>query len=148
VDGKKHHKAAVIITIIIELKPKGKKAKTAAMNEAALKKKHEEYEKRKAERERLLIEKESSEVEVAVKPVKSEQRVAIELKDGGASSDWNVLDYLTGAPNAEDVLEHAIVVSGPWASLQKFKYKVKLIPGSTKRGKAVKSVISGTLIRI
>ncbi|KAA8901763.1 hypothetical protein TRICI_006009 [Trichomonascus ciferrii] len=35
----------------------------------------------------------------------------------------------------------AVPVFGPWSSLQKLKYKVKLQPGSTKKGKAVREML-------
>jgi hypothetical protein len=46
-----------------------------------------------------------------------------------------VLDTLTGSPLPEDNLLFAVPVCAPYISLQKYKYKVKLTPGSTKKGK-------------
>ncbi|RGB38792.1 fibronectin-binding protein A N-terminus-domain-containing protein [Rhizophagus diaphanus] len=53
-----------------------------------------------------------------------------------------VLDTLTGSPLPEDNLLFAVPVCAPYISLQKYKYKVKLTPGSTKKGKACKTAIS------
>ena len=53
-----------------------------------------------------------------------------------------MLDELTGQPNEEDELLYAIPVCAPWACLQKYKYRVKLLPGSVKKGKLVRSITS------
>jgi len=53
-----------------------------------------------------------------------------------------MLDELTGQPTAEDELLYAIPVCAPWSCLQKYKYRVKLLPGSGKKGKLVRSITS------
>jgi len=45
------------------------------------------------------------------------------------------LDSLTGCPTATDVLLYAVPVSAPYQALQGYKYRVKLTPGNTKKGK-------------
>jgi len=45
---------------------------------------------------------------------------------------------LTGVPKPDDVIEYVVPMCGPYAALKDFKYKVKITPGTTKRGKAVK----------
>ena len=45
------------------------------------------------------------------------------------------LDALTGAPFPDDVLTFAIPVCAPYSAMSAFKFKVKLIPGTGKRGK-------------
>jgi len=52
------------------------------------------------------------------------------------------LDAFTGRPLPNDELLSAIPVCAPWSALSTYKYKAKLQPGSTKRGKAVKEVLS------
>ena len=52
--------------------------------------------------------------------------------------DVQVLQSITGIPHAEDTLLYCIPVCGPYTALLNYKFKVKLIPGSTKRGKAAK----------
>ena len=51
------------------------------------------------------------------------------------------LDDLVGTPLAGDEILEAIPVCAPWPALGKFKYKVKMQPGATKKGKAVKEVL-------
>jgi hypothetical protein len=57
-------------------------------------------------------------------------------------SQLNELDSLTGNPLPDDVLLFAIPVCAPYSALNNFKYKVKLTPGSGKKGKAIKSAMS------
>ncbi|KAF1931803.1 uncharacterized protein M421DRAFT_417552 [Didymella exigua CBS 183.55] len=52
------------------------------------------------------------------------------------------LDAFTGRPLPGDTLLSAIPVAAPWAALATYKYKAKIQPGSTKRGKAVKEILS------
>ncbi|CAJ0914781.1 unnamed protein product, partial [Mesorhabditis belari] len=48
---------------------------------------------------------------------------------------------LTGRPLEEDTLLFALPVVAPYNTLTTYKYKVKLTPGTGKRGKAVKSAL-------
>lgn len=50
----------------------------------------------------------------------------------------NDVDYLTGNPLPNDILLYAVPVCGPYNALQSYKYRVKIIPGTAKRGKAAK----------
>ncbi|CAI9730241.1 Hypothetical predicted protein [Octopus vulgaris] len=58
------------------------------------------------------------------------------------ATDAQVLDSLTGCPVAEDELLYSICVVAPYNTLLNYKYKVKLLPGSTKRGKASKTALA------
>ncbi|KAF9213412.1 hypothetical protein BGZ59_005383 [Podila verticillata] len=59
-----------------------------------------------------------------------------------------VLDGLTGKPIPSDILQFAVPVCAPYGSLQKFKYKVKLIPGTMKKGKACKTAVNHFLMNV
>jgi len=61
----------------------------------------------------------------------------IEDKELAASTP---LDALVGTPLPGDELLDAIPVCGPWPALGRVKYKVKLQPGSLKKGKAVREI--------
>ncbi|KAF1840254.1 uncharacterized protein K460DRAFT_296178 [Cucurbitaria berberidis CBS 394.84] len=52
------------------------------------------------------------------------------------------LDAFTGRPLPGDDLLTAIPICAPWSALSAYKYKAKIQPGSTKRGKAVKEVLA------
>ncbi|KAL3641867.1 hypothetical protein CASFOL_012682 [Castilleja foliolosa] len=54
----------------------------------------------------------------------------------------NDVDYLTGNPLPNDVLLYAVPVCGPYNALQSYKYRVKIIPGTMKKGKAAKTAMN------
>ncbi|KAL2506853.1 zinc knuckle (CCHC-type) family protein [Abeliophyllum distichum] len=54
----------------------------------------------------------------------------------------NDVDYLTGNPLPNDVLLYAVPVCGPYSALQSYKYRVKIIPGTVKKGKAAKTAMN------
>ncbi|KAL7727087.1 hypothetical protein ACLKA6_017363 [Drosophila palustris] len=56
--------------------------------------------------------------------------------------DADLLDTLTGQPLEDDELLFAIPVVAPYQALQQYKFKVKLTPGTGKRGKAAKVAIN------
>eukprot|EP00040_Diaphanoeca_grandis_P016512 m.85228 g.85228 ORF g.85228 m.85228 type:complete len:125 (-) comp25849_c1_seq1:239-613(-) len=55
----------------------------------------------------------------------------VNTKDG-----LTFLDALTGKPQEDDVLSFALPVCAPMSALLTYKYRVKMIPGTTKKGKA------------
>ena len=58
-----------------------------------------------------------------------------------AERDWlGVLDALTGCPRPDDVLLHALPMAAPHAALQSYKFRVKITPGSQRKGKAARQV--------
>ncbi|XP_061172941.1 ribosome quality control complex subunit NEMF-like [Saccostrea echinata] len=56
--------------------------------------------------------------------------------------DVMMLDSLTGCPVPEDELLYAVPVCAPYSTMLNYKFKVKLTPGSTKRGKAAKLALN------
>ncbi|XP_063831229.1 ribosome quality control complex subunit NEMF homolog [Ostrinia nubilalis] len=65
----------------------------------------------------------------------------VEQETAGADADAELLAQLTGAPLADDELLFAVPVVAPYSALHNYKYKVKLTPGTSKRGKAAKTAI-------
>lgn len=61
--------------------------------------------------------------------------------DGNKTTEHRLIDTLTESPISDDILLYAIPMCGPYSALQSFKYKVKVIPGSNKRGKAAKACL-------
>ncbi|XP_065078533.1 ribosome quality control complex subunit NEMF homolog [Ochlerotatus camptorhynchus] len=61
--------------------------------------------------------------------------------DTPAAADVDMLESLTGQPMEEDELLFAIPVIAPYQSLHNYKFKVKLTPGTGKRGKASKTAL-------
>ncbi|XP_017103896.2 ribosome quality control complex subunit NEMF homolog [Drosophila bipectinata] len=69
----------------------------------------------------------------------------IELEDADdapAGGDVDILNSLTGQPAEGDELLFAIPVVAPYQALQNYKFKVKLTPGTGKRGKAAKLALN------
>lgn len=58
-----------------------------------------------------------------------------------ATAALKELDSLTGCPRSDDVLMYAVPVCGPYSALANYKYKLKLTPGTLKKGKAVKQAV-------
>lgn len=54
----------------------------------------------------------------------------------------NDVDYLTGNPLPSDILLYVIPVCGPYSAVQSYKYHVKIIPGTAKKGKAAKTAMN------
>ncbi|GJX65276.1 monodehydroascorbate reductase, partial [Tanacetum coccineum] len=48
------------------------------------------------------------------------------------------VDYVTGIPLSNDTLMYAVPVCAPYTALQSYEYRVKIIPGTTKKGKVPK----------
>lgn len=54
----------------------------------------------------------------------------------------NDVDYLTGNPLPSDILLYAVPVCGPYNAVQSYKYRVKIVPGTAKKGKATKTAMN------
>ena len=67
------------------------------------------------------------------------------MEEGGSepleAESFEAVEELVGTPLPGDEILGAVPVCAPWAALAKNKYKVKLQPGSIKRGKAVKEIL-------
>ncbi|KAJ2774508.1 hypothetical protein IWQ56_000547 [Coemansia nantahalensis] len=72
--------------------------------------------------------------EPAAEPEDDDDEQAADL----LTEQLDVLDMLTAAPVAGDNLSFAIPVCAPYPALAGYKYRVKLVPGTTKKGKACK----------
>lgn len=65
----------------------------------------------------------------------------IDQDNPGAEEAENLLTSLTGQPHPEDVLLFAVPVCAPYTALSNYKHKVKLTPGSQKKGKAARTAV-------
>ncbi|CAH1729386.1 unnamed protein product [Chironomus riparius] len=61
--------------------------------------------------------------------------------DTPINDELDMLESLTGLPADEDELLFAVPVVAPYQTLHNYKYKVKLTPGTGKRGKAAKMAV-------
>jgi len=66
----------------------------------------------------------------------------VEEEKAAVNDETDMLDSLTGMPVVEDELLFAIPVCAPYSTLVNYKYKVKLTPGTGKRGKACKTALN------
>ncbi|CAH0550689.1 unnamed protein product [Brassicogethes aeneus] len=57
-------------------------------------------------------------------------------------ADVDMIDALTGVPHMEDELLFAVPVIAPYNTLVHYKFKVKLTPGTGKRGKAARTAVT------
>ncbi len=64
----------------------------------------------------------------------------VEVLDPEDRDRLTQLDSLTGAPRPDDVLLFAVPVCAPYSALQGYKYKLKLTPGTQRKGKAARQV--------
>lgn len=58
------------------------------------------------------------------------------------SAEVDMLDSLTGIPLPEDEILFAVPVVAPYNALQNYKFKVKLTPGTGKRGKGARTSLT------
>ena len=65
----------------------------------------------------------------------------VALLDDDERDKLTQLDELTGIPRPEDVVLYAIPVCAPYQVVAGYKYKVKLVPGNLKKGKAYKQAV-------
>lgn len=63
-------------------------------------------------------------------------------EDVGPAPEIDMLDQLTGKPIDEDELLFAVPVIAPYSTVLNYKFKVKLMPGTGKRGKAAKTAVA------
>ncbi|XP_017879873.1 nuclear export mediator factor NEMF homolog [Ceratina calcarata] len=66
----------------------------------------------------------------------------IEDEDTGPGPEVDMLDQLTGKPVLEDELLFAVPVVAPYNTVLNYKFKVKLTPGTGRRGKAAKTAVA------
>ncbi|XP_059209037.1 ribosome quality control complex subunit NEMF-like [Centropristis striata] len=65
----------------------------------------------------------------------------VDQDNPGAEEAETLLTSLSGQPHPEDVLMFAVPVCAPYTALSNYKHKVKLTPGSQKKGKAARTAV-------
>lgn len=92
--------------------------------------------------EKTLVEKTSAprtkkKEDDEVKKIMEEENI-VELPE---DEKVDFLDAFTGLPLPDDILVSGMVVCAPYSALSNYKYKVKLTPGTQKKGKACKQAM-------
>ena len=75
-----------------------------------------------------------------VDAIKEEEDITV-LSDADRERQSN-LDSLTGCPRQGDVLLYALPMAAPYSALQGYKLRVKITPGTQRKGKAARQVLS------
>ncbi|XP_006817197.2 ribosome quality control complex subunit NEMF-like [Saccoglossus kowalevskii] len=70
-----------------------------------------------------------------------DEKEALFAEENISQESGSIIDSLTGCPHPEDILLFAIPVCSPYNTMHNYKYKVKLTPGNSKRGKAAKTAL-------
>lgn len=120
-----------------------KAARQRAEAEAAAKAKAEAEaaaarERRRQQQER--VKKEIAEHE-EVRRLMMEEGEDMPLDETEMAMEMAPLETLVGTPLAGDEILEVVPICAPWNALNKVKYKTKLQPGNTKKGKAVKEIV-------
>ncbi|KAI1124210.1 fibronectin-binding protein A N-terminus-domain-containing protein [Nemania abortiva] len=110
-------------------------AKAKAEREAAL---EAARERRRAQHQRQ--QRETAEHEEVRKLMLDE---GIETLDPDEVANLSPLDALVGTPLPGDEILEVVALCAPYSALGRCKYKVKLQPGTQKKGKAVKEILEG-----
>ncbi|XP_022913769.2 ribosome quality control complex subunit NEMF homolog [Onthophagus taurus] len=75
-------------------------------------------------------------------PFQKPENIDIDDDETTIQADVDMIDALTGIPVGEDELLFAVPVVAPYNTLNNYKFKVKLTPGTSKRGKAAKTAVN------
>ncbi|XP_047201061.1 ribosome quality control complex subunit NEMF-like isoform X2 [Girardinichthys multiradiatus] len=130
-----------------EEKDKGKKGKKGKGKEEPVRKPASQKQQQKPRHlptEAMKPEQLGGEEEEEEKPPGEQQEEKEDEADQdnpGAEEAENLLTSLTGQPHPEDVLLFSVPVCAPYTALSNYKHKVKLTPGSQKKGKAARTAV-------
>lgn len=104
--------------------------------------------RKKAQAAQLAKDREEEEIRQLMKDEKLEQLNETDLeklREGSAKGLGVNLSALTGRPQPTDVLLYAMTICAPYDALGDFKYKIKITPGTFKKGKSSKLAINAFL---
>lgn len=110
--------------------------------EALKQKKMEEMQKQQEAAKNKYNQQKSAEERDRKAEERELQKYFDEDEDVFDESYLTMLDSLISKPAKDDVIATAVPVFAPWGALSKFKYKVKVQPGSGKKGKSVAEAYS------
>lgn len=104
-----------------------------AINEENVELKDDDEDKEEEEQEQEVLEEQEDDDEAEGAMADPKQRELDAKK---------ILDSLVHNPEPEDHLLYAIPVCAPYSAMNAYKYKIKLIPGTMRRGKASKTALA------
>ncbi|XP_054651949.1 ribosome quality control complex subunit NEMF-like [Dunckerocampus dactyliophorus] len=127
-----------------EEKDKGKKGKKGKAKEEPVRKPVPQKPPPKPRQEEVAAKRPqqtAGEDEEAAPAEQEDKEDDVDPDNPGAEEAENLLTSLTGLPHLEDLLMFAVPVCAPYSALSNFKHKVKLTPGSQKKGKAARTAL-------
>lgn len=104
--------------------------------------------RKKAQAAQLIKDREEEEIRQLMKDEKLEQlneNDLEKLRETSAKGLGVNLSALTGRPQSTDVLLYAMTICAPYDALGDYKYKIKITPGTFKKGKSSKLAINAFL---
>lgn len=117
------------------------KGREKAEAEARAKAEKQAEEEARRERRRLAIEKQKKKLAEHEEVRRLMLDEGLEVLDDDEEAAATPLDALVGWPYVGDEILELVPMCAPWAALSKCKYKVKIQPGNTKKGKAIKEIL-------
>lgn len=117
------------------------KGRERAEAEAKAKAERQAEEKARQERRKQAMEKQKKKMAEQEKIRQLMLAEGVEMLDDDDEQAVTPLDVLVGTPFVGDEILEVVPTCAPWAAMTKCKYKVKIQPGATKKGKAVKEIL-------
>ncbi|KAJ4410675.1 hypothetical protein N0V82_009154 [Gnomoniopsis sp. IMI 355080] len=117
------------------------KGREKAEAEAKAKAEKQAEEEARRERRRQAIEKQKKKLAEHEEVRRMMLDEGLEVLDDEEEAAATPLDALVGWPFVGDEIMELIPMCAPWAAMNKCKYKVKIQPGNTKKGKAIKEIL-------
>ena len=110
----------------------------AAEEEEGMKRRHLEYKQREREQEEKQSRRaKKDQADKEIRHILEEESI-LPVPEAGEQDQF---DAFTGIPVEEDILRFCLPVCAPYNAMQNYKFKVKIIPGTQKKGKACKQIV-------
>uniref|UniRef100_A0A2D4HKU2 NFACT protein C-terminal domain-containing protein n=3 Tax=Micrurus TaxID=8634 RepID=A0A2D4HKU2_MICLE len=120
---------------------KAKKAKKGKTNQESAKKQSQKQRRDQKPGQDARIEELTPELEGASLEEHLDDKEEQDQDQNINEEGMALFDSLTGQPHQEDILLFAVPVCAPYTAMAGYKYKVKLTPGTQKKGKAAKTAL-------
>lgn len=117
------------------------KGREKAEAEARAKAEKQAEEEARRERRKQAIEKQKKKLAEHEEVRRLMLDEGLEVLDDDEEAAATPLDALVGWPYVGDEILELVPMCAPWAAMSKCKYKVKIQPGNTKKGKAIKEIL-------